>query len=266
VSPPPSPFGQPRAASRALPVEEFLQSLTAQLDRAQDTLAVKVRGTGRPLTWALKDLTIDLRVFVEVDAQGRVLMRSAGPNEEGASTIHLNLTTITRPMVEENTYAFQEDVDPRSLDAIRASAKLDEADARKLEWMGIRTVGQLKRAASSDARAVEAVGGFPMEKLRAALAAAAHPTITGHDVVRDPRGNPLLRIQGANLADDFGTEVKLSGDPVEVVEASPSELLVRPLEHHSEGQIEVFVSGTRVPGYYRLPQRVRAQTTKEAAE
>ena len=90
------------SAPRAYPVEEFLQALTAQLDRAQDALAVKVTGTNRPLTWALKDISIDLRVFVDVNPSGRVTLRSAAPNEDGASTVHLTLTTITRPMVEEN--------------------------------------------------------------------------------------------------------------------------------------------------------------------
>jgi hypothetical protein len=91
-----------RSPTRGYPVEEFLQALTAQLDRAQDALALKVTGTERPLTWALKDLSIDLRVFVQIDSDsGAVLLQSAGPNEEGASTIHLSLTTITRPMVEE---------------------------------------------------------------------------------------------------------------------------------------------------------------------
>ena len=80
-----------RGASAAHPVEEFLQALTAQLDRAQDTLALKVRA-GRPLTWALKDLAIDLRVFLEVDSAGRVLLRTAaaerGKREHRAPHAH----------------------------------------------------------------------------------------------------------------------------------------------------------------------------------
>jgi hypothetical protein len=47
-------------------MEDFVQSLTAQLDRAQDALALQAR-TGRPLTFALKDLSLDLRVFCESD-------------------------------------------------------------------------------------------------------------------------------------------------------------------------------------------------------
>ena len=52
-----------RRTGVAHPIVEFVQALTAQLDRAQDSLALKVRA-GRPLTWALKDVTIDLKVFL----------------------------------------------------------------------------------------------------------------------------------------------------------------------------------------------------------
>ncbi len=244
--------GARNGAAGGYPVEDFLQALTAQLDRAQDTLALKVRA-GRPLTWALKDLAIDLRVFLEVDAGGRVLLRSAGPNEDGASTVHLSLTTITRPAVEENTQSFQEDLDPRPLEDLRHAAQLDEADRRKLSWMGVRTVGQLRRL-SSEARPgqVEAMVGLPVNKLRAALEAAARPQVTSNEVV-PRRDGPLLRIHGANLTDGLGAEVLLDGEPVEVIEARPEALLVRPLAHHQEGQLEVLVNGERATGYFRLP-------------
>ncbi len=247
-----------RGSAKAFPVEEFLQSLTAQLDRAQDTLALKVRA-GRPLTWALKDLSLDLQVFVEVDTNGRVLLRSAGPNEAGASTLHISLTSITRPMVEENTFNMQDDTDPRSIDDLRSAADLDDADHRKLEMLGIRTVGQLQNMSQgSNSKAVEAMLGLPVGRLQAALSAASRPTVQTHEVVPRPDGN-LLRLRGANLSDGLGTEVRLAGEPVEVVEARRHELLVRPLAHHQEGQVEVFVKGDRATSYFRLPNDPRAR-------
>lgn len=239
--------------ARALPVEDFLQALTAQLDRAQDTLALKVR-TGRPLTWALKDLSIDLRVFVEVDGAGKVLMRSAGPNEESASTVHLNLGAITRPMIEENTLSLHDETDPRSLDDLRATSRLDDDDRRKLEMVGVRTVGQLQRlSAGTTPQAMEAMIGLPVDRLRAALEAASRPQVTGQEIVQRPDG-PLLRIQGANLSDGTHPEVRLSGDPVEVLEASPMAVMVRPRRHHDEGPIEIDVGGARATGWFRLPR------------
>jgi hypothetical protein len=249
VSPPP-PTRAGGGTPRAYPVEEFLQALTAQLDRAQDALAVKVTGTNRPLTWALKDISIDLRVFLDVNPQGRVTLRSAGANEEGASTVHLSLTTITRPMVEENAVAFHQDLDPRPIDDLVPMTSLGEDEQRRLDWMGIRTVGQLKQL---DPNLANAVVGLPIGQLQAALEAAARPTVRSVEALARPDG-PLLRIRGANLSDVVTPEVHLGGEPVEVLEHHPTQLLVRPLARHQggEGQVEVFVRGQRATGFFRL--------------
>ncbi|MFH1465885.1 MAG: hypothetical protein ABIO70_15970 [Pseudomonadota bacterium] len=244
---------------RSYPVEEFVQALIHQLDNVQDALALKVR-TGRPLTWALKDLSLDLRVFVDVDARGIVTLRSAGPNEEGASTVHLALTTITRPMIEENTYSFSSDEDPRSLDDIGPGAGLTDEQKRRLSYLGVRTVGQLKRMSDPGTQqAIQAQAGIPVNDLMAALQASARATIAGHTVSRDREGQPLVRIMGANLYDGVTPEVRLDGDAVEVLEARSQELVVRPRSSHREGQVEVFVSGQRATGFFRLPERQQVE-------
>ena len=52
-------------------VEEFIDAITSQLDRVQD--ALRVKAVNRPLTYALKDLSLELKVFVDMDEQGNVL-------------------------------------------------------------------------------------------------------------------------------------------------------------------------------------------------
>jgi hypothetical protein len=245
--------GPRNTGAATYPVEDFLQALTAQLDRAQDALAVKVTGTNRPLTWALKDISIDLRVFIDVNQAGRVTMRSAAANEDGASTVHLSLTTITRPMVEENAVSFHEDIDPRPVEDLASISSLDAEGQRKLDWLGIRTVGQLKRL---DPELATSVVGLPIGQLQAALAAAARPTVRGTEVVARAEGS-LLRIRGANLTDVVTPEVRLRGQPVEVVEHGPTQILVRPLAEHldAEGQVEVLVNNQRATGYFRMGGR-----------
>jgi len=245
-------------------VQDFLESIGEQLDRAQDNLAIKARA-GRPLTWALKDLSIDLKVFVEMDPSGELSLRTAGANEEGASTMHLSLTTITRSMVEENTWALQKDVDPRPLTKLDATSSLDPTQRRKLARMGVRTVGQLKRLAdSTPGGQLEAMAGIPALNLRAMLEAAARPAVLGVDTVPSEGGRHYLRVQGVNLADGNAPEVHLAGEPVEVLSSDHNELVVRPLEHHSEGQVEVFVGENRATSYFRLPQR-RSSNGRPAA-
>lgn len=242
-------------AKPAASLEDFVQSLTAQLDRAQDALALKAR-TGRPLTFALKDLQVDLKVFWEADDRGELSIRHAAPNEEGASTVHLSFTSITKAMVEENTISFAQEEDPRGLDEI---ADLESNDRRSLERLGVRTVGQLRRLSSdTDAGQMQAYLGIPVMRLRSALEAAARPAVTGTESVRRPDG-PLLRIRGANLVEGGRPDVRLAGDPVEVLEAAPEGVLVRPLSHHVDGQVEVRVGGRSATGFFRLDDRVHSE-------
>jgi hypothetical protein len=242
--------------SRAFLVEDFVQTLTAQLDRAQDALALKAR-TGRPLTFALKDLAIDLKVFWDTGRDGSLTLRHAGPNEEGASTVHLSFTTITRSMVEENTYSITQEEDPRMLDDLGGDS-FDDEERRRLEMVGVRTVGQFKRMThGTDPRQMEAFLGIPVNKLQAALERSAKPSVSGHDVVKGPRGRAMLLIRGANLMKGDTPIVTIHGEPVEVVESSPRALLVRPLSHHVDGQFEIDVDGERTSGFFEMPSNRR---------
>ncbi len=123
-------------------VEDFLDAITAQLDQAQDALALKARN--RPLTYAVKDFAMELKVFVEMTPQGKVMLRPAGPQEEGASRIELGFTTITRPMIEENTVSLNVFNSP-SLEELG----LDVQERRRLSRLGVRNAAELKRLRSN---------------------------------------------------------------------------------------------------------------------
>ena len=242
---------------RPFQLADFVEALTAQLDGAQDRLALKAR-LGRPLTFAIKDLDVDLKVFWDLSARGEVVARHAGPNEDGASTVRLSLTTITKPMIEENTQSLSVDDDPRGLDELH-TAQIPDEDRRRLEFVGVRTVGQLKRLAS-DARTVGPSLGIPVERLRAALEQAQRPAVLDTRIVR--RGSDdLVSIRGVNLGSPVRPQVFLSGDPVEVLQADDREILVRPLAHHAEGDAEVVVGDRSAAFEYRVPARAAANGT-----
>ncbi|MGC4001321.1 MAG: S8 family serine peptidase [Anaeromyxobacter sp.] len=144
-------------------VEDFIHSVAAQLDRVQD--ALRLKAVNRPLTYALKDFSLDLHVFAEMDADGQVRFRTAGPNEAGASTVRLAFTTITRPMIEENTVSLQAAAGP-SLDELG----LDPAERRRLEQLGVRNAGQLTRLQrSAGAGTIQRLAQVPADRLRQAL-------------------------------------------------------------------------------------------------
>jgi hypothetical protein len=144
-------------------VEDFINAITTQLDRVQD--ALRLKAVNRPLTYALKDLSLDLQVFVELDGQGNVRFRTSGPNETGSSTVRLSFTTITKPMIEENTISLAMTRSP-SLSEIG----LDEEERKRLERIGVNNAAQLDRLGqSTGARAVSRLSGISAERLRQAV-------------------------------------------------------------------------------------------------
>jgi hypothetical protein len=144
-------------------VEDFINAITSQLDRVQD--ALRIKAVNRPLTYALRDLTLELKVFVDMDNQGNVRFRTSGPNEAGASVVHLGFTTITKPMIEENTI---------SLAATR-SASLDELglsreEKQKLELLGVRNLNQLQNlGASTGINTVARLADLSIDRIKQAL-------------------------------------------------------------------------------------------------
>ncbi len=239
------------SSDHGVPIEQFIQALTSQLDRAQD--ALRLKAASRPLTFAVKDLTLDLRSHVEISGS-TVKIRPAGPNEPEASTIHIALTTITRPMIEENTVQLAEDSDEPSLEEVLKDDFKDREERedvqRRLEWAGVHTVSQLRDSQRRNGEQVlQKYTQLPVNRLRAALMRAAQPRVTrvmsetlnnGHEN-GGAKGAPLLRIRGQNLMTERQPEVRIGGECVPVLQANERELLVAPLAHQLSGTLAVEV-------------------------
>lgn len=244
-----------RAAT--LPVEEFIQALTSQLDRAQRALALKARA-GIPLTFAVKDVSLDLRTHVDFVGSA-VHLRPAGPGDTDASTLRFSLTTVTRPMMEENAQPLSTEPDEPSLQDVLGE-DVSEEDRRRLEWAGIHTVSQLRQVQRGASEAeISRVAQIPALRLRAALAAASRPRVDEVSPVFAraerppeldrpvPRGEPRIdldrreaggeprivpdrptavRIRGRNLVARGKPSVRLGAERLRVLSASDRELVV----------------------------------------
>jgi hypothetical protein len=225
-----------------LPIEQFIHALTSQLDRAQSALALKARA-GLPLTFAVKDLSLDLRTHVEM-VGSVVRIRPAGPGEAEASILHLALTTITRPMIEENTMQLAADPNEPSLKEVLGS-DVSEDDQRRLEWAGIHTVEQLREVQRTGGEnAIERVAQIPVVRLRAALERASQPRVAGIfpeslDNDDSSGGTTLLRVRGQNLMRDQAPAVRIGGEQVPVLRATEREVVVAPLPHQLSGTLAV---------------------------
>jgi hypothetical protein len=244
------------------PVEDFLDAVSAQLDRTQDALAAKAKV--RPLMFALRNFAIDLQVFVSLGADGNVRLRSAAPGETGASTLKLDFTTITRPMAEENAVSLATAQSPSLTDV---GLKPDEQ--RALERVGVRTVAQLQTLRASgagiDGIARLTAGLVPADRLRAALrlgrpelfhvAPVAPAPVDGppvpapgaapgsapvSSVVSIPPGTARLRLAGRNLlASGVAPAVRLDGRPLEPAAAEDDRLEVELPAGLRNGALEV---------------------------
>jgi hypothetical protein len=254
-------------------VEDFLDAVTAQLDRTQDALAAKARV--RPLMFALRTFSIDLQVFVSMDASGNVRLRSSAPGEVGASTLKVDFTTITRPMVEENTVSLAMAQAPTL-----GEAGLKPAEEQALRRVGVQNVAQLQALRASGA-GVDGIsrmtsGLVPADRLRAALrlgrpmvanvvplpaagpapapgpAAPETPAIPP-EIVRIPHDTRLLRFNGSNLLAGPATPVvRLDGRPLKHARAGDDGLEVHLPDGVRGGALELDFGEDDEPVRYEL--------------
>ena len=225
----------PLMQESGVPFDVFITSLTEQLDKAQASMALKARVAKLPLTFAVKDISLDLRAFVQL-VDDDVFVRPAGPGDTEASTIKLALTTITRSMVEENAVDFKAEEPQFSLREAMQGQISDE-DQRRLERIGVRTVEQLtdlRKTAGADV--VARLARMPVNRLQQALLAAAAPRITQVEPPApdgEARGgryaaNPRVHLQAPGLRAGRLPFVRAAGQDVPVLESHDGRIVLAP--------------------------------------
>ena len=241
----------PLVQSAGVPFDLFIQALTEQLDKTQATMALKARFGKLPMTFAVKDVSLDLRAFVQI-IDDDVYVRPAGPGDVAASTIKLALTTITRSMIEENAMSFHTE-DPKFSLREALGDRINEEEQRRLERLGVRSIGQLnelRQAAGADV--VARLARMPVNRLQQAMLAAAAPRVT--HVTQDetelrgtlPRTGVAARPQPSRvhleapmLRSGSVPTISAAGMPVPVVRAQDQSLVLQPLAHQLGCMAEV---------------------------
>jgi hypothetical protein len=223
--------------TESVPIELFVQALSGQLDRAQTAMAMKARLRNLPLTFAVKDISLDLNAYIEV-RNSVVYLRPAGPGDTDASTLHVSLTTITKSMIEENSIQYAADVDEPSLKEALGDSISDE-EQQRLEWVGVHTVSQLRELKQRGGElTIQRLAQVPAERLQAALMRASEPRITR--VLRDrittqptpEAASPIMRIHGDNLLSRLHRPiVRIAGEAVPILQATEQEIVIAPLAH-----------------------------------
>jgi hypothetical protein len=215
---------------QGVPFDLFIQALTEQLDKAQASMAIKSRVGKLPLTFAVKDVSIDLRAFVQI-VDDDIYLRPAGPGEAEASTIKLALTTITKSMVEENAVDFAAE-DPQFNLKEALGDRISDSEQRQLERIGVRTIGQLnelKRTAGADV--IARLSRMPVNRLQQALMQAAAPRVTRIDAALPGRdsGGPRVQLSAPGLRAGRLPLVRAAGAAVPVIAAADGQVMLAPL-------------------------------------
>ncbi len=211
-------------ANQAWNLEGFLDSLVLELDKAQNTLALKA--VNRKLTYTVKDLGLDLHIFPSYDGD-KVRFRTAGPGQEGASKMSIQLGSITDTLIREVTRPPAED-DDVSLEAV----DIDQETKTTLKKLGIHTSRDLERIQQRRID-VGKVAGRPVDysaladRINQARRRGAAPSVRSVSLSVGER-EATLRVQGKNLAPIARVagfpQAQLDRAPVRVVSVADEEL------------------------------------------
>lgn len=213
--------------NEAWSLEGFLDALVVELDRAQDTLAVKA--INRPLTYSVKDVDLELQIFPTYEGE-QVRFRTAQPGDSGSSRISLQLASITDRMVRETTRA------PQAGESIGdAIEEVDEDTIRSLEKIGVKSVQDLERVQERDVN-LQRVGskkisfGKLADVINRSRRRSYPPQVFAVGMSNTPTGD-CLSIEGRNLTavefEDGFPAARLDGKPVPVEPLDNSELRLR---------------------------------------
>ncbi len=232
----------PLLQDAGVPFDLFIQALTEQLDKAQAGMAIKARLGKLPLTFAVKEISLDLRAFVQI-LDDDIYLRPAGPGETEASSIKLQLTTITKPMIEENAVDYSTE-DPKFSLREALGDQISEVEQRQLERIGVRTVQQLnelKEKAGTDV--IARLSRMPVNRLQQALMRAAAPRVT--QVTHADSGNGAsepgarLHLTAPGLRAGRLPRVRVAGQSVEVVGAEDGRIVLAPMASQLGCEAEV---------------------------
>ena len=205
-------------------LNSFLDSLILELDRAQDTLALK--GINRRLTYTVKDLNLELQLFPDFDGKD-LRFTTAGPGESGAAKIAFQLGSITDRQIRETTR------EPPTVDDITIDVvdDIDDQTKQELQRIGVTTVKDIERMEKGKVDLKRAGGSVDYTKLANIINRTKRrqnaPSVAKALLV-DAEGAKHLWLEGSNLAMASSTGdfplAAINGVPVPIVGASARDL------------------------------------------
>ena len=223
-------------------LEDFIQAVQSQLDTAQARMTLKAQNDSLALTFAIRDITMDLKAHVEMQ-DGQVHIKPAGSGDTEASVLHLVFTAITKPMIEENAIQLAVDTKDDTL-LTEMTDELSEEEIRRLDRVGVRTVSKLNEMRQQGlGGSVGRITNLPLDKLERVLSRATRPMINDVEIDGGRQGDSArrqLRVRGRNLLRDGSPpRAMIDGMPVGIVQATDTEIVLAPREGQLAGQMSL---------------------------
>lgn len=177
-------------------LQSFIDSLVVELDKARDALAVKAMN--QPLSYSVKDLSLDLQVFPDFDGD-RVNFKTAKPGEQGASKISMQLVSTSDRAIRESSRA------PARIDEgkIESLPGMDAKQQKALEKIGVRTIKDIERIEKNNVNLDQVTNGeVDYSNLSSMIKKAKRrdnpPLVRGVSMTKTAEGH-LLIVDGKNL-------------------------------------------------------------------
>lgn len=226
-------------------LESFLDSLIVELDKVQDTLAVKT--INRPLSYTVKDVGFDLQIFPQFDGKS-LRFDTAKPGESGASKISIQLGSITDRQAREVTKdpVTRDDISLEQLDDIDEDTKdtlkkIGVNSAKDLEKMSQRNI-DLKKVSKKNIDYQKLAGVLDKARRR-----SRPPSVARVNVNRTNPEGKMLSLEGENLAlsraMDMFPAAFVNEKPVEIFSATEKRLdIVVADDHLQSGSNQLTVA------------------------
>jgi peptide/nickel transport system substrate-binding protein len=207
--------------NREWQLAEFVDAVAAEIDRAEDTLSLKSYARG--VTFALKQLNLELEVKVRRDVTGRILFRTTNPDETSATVLKLDLAQ----MLQSQLHAIRKPYDEQGGRELATLPGITAEEIASLNGIAIYSVDDLERYTQTAAMIAEVsrksnVADAKIRRWRGL------PYIAE---LKPPAGAPGSRVllEGGNFgpAADPNASILFQGQPVQVLSWSDGRITIQ---------------------------------------
>ena len=211
--------------NRSWNLESFLDSLIVELDKARETLAIKA--INKPLTYAVKDVNLEMQLFPSFDGND-VRFVTAQPGQQGASTIAIQLGSITDQQIRKTTKGptTTEDVSIEVIDEI------DDDTKKELRKIGVTSVNDLdkiqKKRVDIEKISNKKVNYGKLANLLNKARRTSNPPVIKNVNFNISRSGTMMQVEGSNLILDtkYTPVAVVNGKLADLKEATKDHLVI----------------------------------------